>query len=203
MKIHSIITFVVCMIPMLCMSKGNALLHEIEKYFNDIHTLRADFQQINPDASISKGVFYLAKPGKLCWTYTAPKQVIVIFKNKKLAYYNAELRQVNYFKVDSFINELFIAQPLRLTRQNIRVYFNNSLMHLVLREPNRDASVTVNFLTHPTTLHSVEFYDMNFKKITVYFSDVQYNIPLKRELFSAQSLPQDRLPGVQLNQDER
>ena len=43
-------------------------------------------------------------------------------------------------------------------------------------------------------------------KITDILHDIArgaINIPLKRELFSAQSLPQDRLPGVQLNQDER
>ena len=202
MNRYSVIIAVVCAIPMLCMSEENALLHTIEKYFNSIHTLRARFQQINPDMSISTGMFYLAKPDKLRWTYTAPKQVIVIFKDKKLAYYDAGLRQVNYFTVDSFVNELFITQPLHLTAKNAHTRCKNSIIHLTLQETNRQASAMINFFTHPITLHSIEFYDMNFKKISVYFSNIEYNISLEKELFSVQSLPQDHLPGVELTRDE-
>ena len=46
----------------------------VEYYLNSVKTLSADFIQISPDSSISRGRFYLKRPGRLRFEYDPPSK---------------------------------------------------------------------------------------------------------------------------------
>ena len=55
-----------------------AAVDEIGNYINGFHTLQGDFTQISPKGIVSKGVFYLSKPGKMRFEYSAPNPFIIV-----------------------------------------------------------------------------------------------------------------------------
>jgi outer membrane lipoprotein-sorting protein len=55
-----------------------AAVTEIGKYINSFRTLQGEFTQISPKGTVSKGVFYLSKPGKMRFEYSAPNPFIIV-----------------------------------------------------------------------------------------------------------------------------
>src|SRR5205823_14150180 len=54
-----------------------AAVDEIGNYISGFHTLQGDFTQISPKGIVSKGVFYLSKPGKMRFEYSPPNPFII------------------------------------------------------------------------------------------------------------------------------
>jgi outer membrane lipoprotein-sorting protein len=55
-----------------------AAVNEIGKYINSFRTLQGEFTQISPKGTVSKGVFYLSKPGKMRFEYSPPNPFIIV-----------------------------------------------------------------------------------------------------------------------------
>src|SRR5262245_60047601 len=55
-----------------------AAVDEIGTYINGFRTLQGEFTQISPKGTVSKGVFYLSKPGKMRFEYAAPNPFIIV-----------------------------------------------------------------------------------------------------------------------------
>src|SRR5205823_12608097 len=55
-----------------------AAIDEIGNYINGFHTLQGEFTQTSPKGIVSKGVFYLSKPGKMRFEYSAPNPFIIV-----------------------------------------------------------------------------------------------------------------------------
>ncbi|MBR1735013.1 MAG: outer membrane lipoprotein carrier protein LolA [Alphaproteobacteria bacterium] len=69
-------------------------IDQIDKFFNSIKTLKADFIEINKYGKQSSGIFALKKhPAMLKMDYINPATKIVIVKNNKLIYYDKELKE--------------------------------------------------------------------------------------------------------------
>ena len=57
-------------------------LDQVISYLNSIETLGADFRQVNHDGSISKGLLYIKKPGRLRMAYASPDTTVVIVNDE-------------------------------------------------------------------------------------------------------------------------
>ena len=71
----------------------------LEKYLNDITTFEAVFEQSLISESdelqeISKGTFFLSRPGKFLWEYSQPYEQSIIADGKKIWVYDKDLEQV-------------------------------------------------------------------------------------------------------------
>jgi outer membrane lipoprotein-sorting protein len=55
-----------------------AAVNEIGKYINSFRTLQGEFTQVSPKGTVSKGVFYLSKPGKMRFEYSPPNPFIIV-----------------------------------------------------------------------------------------------------------------------------
>lgn len=44
-------------------------INKIETHLNNVRNFRADFTQVDHDATLQSGRIYLARPGKLRWEY--------------------------------------------------------------------------------------------------------------------------------------
>jgi outer membrane lipoprotein-sorting protein len=55
-----------------------AAVDEIGNYINGFRTLQGDFTQTSPKGIVSKGVFYLSKPGKMRFEYSPPNPFIIV-----------------------------------------------------------------------------------------------------------------------------
>jgi len=56
----------------------SAAVREIADFINGYKNLQGEFTQIGPTGRVSKGVFYLSKPGKMRFEYAAPNPFIIV-----------------------------------------------------------------------------------------------------------------------------
>ena len=76
-------------------------LAAIERYLNEVQTLKADFVQLGPDGDLSEGVIYMRRPGRLRVEYAPPVPVLIVSDGLWIHYHDKELGQIN----DWFIND--------------------------------------------------------------------------------------------------
>jgi outer membrane lipoprotein-sorting protein len=55
-----------------------AAVDEVTAYINDFRTLQGDFTQVSPRGTLSKGVFFLSKPGKMRFEYADPNPLLIV-----------------------------------------------------------------------------------------------------------------------------
>lgn len=63
-------------------------LNEISKYLNGLLNAKGDFTQVNPDGTLSKGTFYIKRPGRMRFEYAAPNDALVIAGQSRLAIFD-------------------------------------------------------------------------------------------------------------------
>lgn len=71
----------------------------LERFFNDVHTYTAHFQQVvlDEDHKVlqeSSGTLSIQRPGKFRWDYDTPYQQQIVGDGKKVWIYDVELQQV-------------------------------------------------------------------------------------------------------------
>ena len=75
----------------------------LEKFLSKTRTLQADFNQTlrTHDGEVlqqSEGQFYLNRPGKFRWNYSAPYEQIIVSDGKRIWIYDVDLQQVTVQK---------------------------------------------------------------------------------------------------------
>jgi outer membrane lipoprotein-sorting protein len=63
-------------------------LKEISKYLNDLLSAKGAFTQVNPDGTLSKGTFYIKRPGRMRFEYEPPNDALVVAGQSRLAVFD-------------------------------------------------------------------------------------------------------------------
>jgi outer membrane lipoprotein-sorting protein len=56
----------------------SAAVREIADFINGYKNLQGEFTQVGPTGRVSKGIFYLSKPGKMRFEYAAPNPFVIV-----------------------------------------------------------------------------------------------------------------------------
>jgi outer membrane lipoprotein-sorting protein len=72
-------------------------LAKVSAYLNSIHTLKSNFAQLGPEGQIDQGTFYIARPGRMMFSYSAPSPVQVVATGGHLYVKNARLNTVDRY----------------------------------------------------------------------------------------------------------
>lgn len=59
-------------------AEAEAAVSELNTYINEHASLQGEFTQIGPTGNVSKGVFFISKPGKMRFEYAAPNPYIIV-----------------------------------------------------------------------------------------------------------------------------
>ena len=59
-------------------AEQTAAVGEVSKFINGFKTLQGEFTQTGPKGNVSRGVFYLQKPGKMRFEYAAPNPFVIV-----------------------------------------------------------------------------------------------------------------------------
>lgn len=159
----------------------------IESYLNSVRTLSADFIQISPDSSISRGRFYLKRPGRLRFEYEPPAPILVVADGTYVNYFDVELGQLSQIGVYSTSLGVVIAKEVNL---NGRVAVTSvkrdaaviSLTTIDTLEPGR-GTLTLIFSERPLELRKWEIIDPQGLLTTVALDEVSVNLELAPSLF--------------------
>jgi outer membrane lipoprotein-sorting protein len=85
-------------------------INGISKYLNSFKTMQGEFTQMSPKGSMSRGVFYIAKPGKMRFEYAPPNPYLIVADGKWLTVKNVKKEKGDQFPLSQ--------TPLRLVLSN-------------------------------------------------------------------------------------
>ncbi len=82
----------------------------ISAYINSFKTMQGEFTQISPKGNLSRGVFYISKPGKMRFEYAPPNPFLIVADGKWLTIKNVKKEKGDQFPLSQ--------TPLRLVLGN-------------------------------------------------------------------------------------
>lgn len=99
---------------LLTLSAQSAPQSSVQRYFQDLQSLRADFIQrvFDEQARIvqtSSGRMLMQKPGKFRWDYQTPAEQIIVADGERLWAYDVGLAQVTVRKLDTALSSTPLA----------------------------------------------------------------------------------------------
>ena len=83
-----------------------AEINRVEKYLNELLTLKSRFLQATSTGEFSEGTLYLSRPGKIRIEYDPPTELLIVADGTWLIYNDIKLDQITHL-------------PLRTTTANI------------------------------------------------------------------------------------
>ena len=82
----------------------------ISDYLNSFTTLQGEFTQVSPKGNLSRGVFYISKPGKMRFEYAPPNPFLIVSDGTWLTIKNVKKEKGDQFPLSQ--------TPLRLVLGN-------------------------------------------------------------------------------------
>lgn len=114
-------------------------LREVEAYLNNISTFKAEFTQF-ADGEEAAGTFYMQRPRKFLWHYTAPTPQRLVSTGSQVFYYDEESKQVTQIPLNS-------GPAAILTRPQISLNSDDSTVSNIYSEDN-NVVVTLELTNH-------------------------------------------------------
>ena len=182
--------------------QGQAVAEEakamLEGYLNDIATFEANFEQSlisesNGLQEISKGDFFLSRPGKFRWNYSQPYEQSIIADGKKIWIYDKDLAQVTVRKMDKILADspaLLLSNEVEISEQFVVTKMPNSSetkgqKWFMLKPKDQDKQYAdIRLAFEKANLKVMELRD-NFGQLTrIIFSDLKRNQNIDQKLFN-------------------
>ncbi len=160
----------------------------VEAYLAGITTLTADFTQTAADGSVSKGKFFLKRPGKMRWQYAAPTPILLVSDGKSITYYDAELDQVSYIGVDETLAGFLAQKEIKLESPTTRLTqfeSNAGTIRATMTQKAKpeEGSLTLVFSDNPVLIREMQIVDATGQTSRVVLTNPTFGTPLENELF--------------------
>jgi outer membrane lipoprotein-sorting protein len=96
-----------------------ALLDKVETYLNGMRNLKGEFTQVGPAGTISTGVFYISKPGKMRFEYAPPNPFLVVSDGRWVTVKNEAKNKADQYPVSATPLNLILAENVDLKNAEI------------------------------------------------------------------------------------
>ena len=159
----------------------------IEEWIESIETLSSRFVQVAPDGSITRGDFYLRRPGLMRFQYDPPSPLLVVSDGFSLHLYDRELDEATSWPI--FTTPL---RPLLLEDIDIAgtydflIVRSPKILRITLIDPEDpdQGSLTLVFHEDPFELYQWVVIDSVGLTTVVVLSEVLLDSPLTGQLFT-------------------
>lgn len=140
-----------------------AAVNRIERYLNDIKTMRGRFVQVSSNGAYAEGEIYLDRPGQMRFDYDPPTPVLIIANGLSLLYYDKELKEATFLPLWETPLWFLIRKEVRFDENVDIVNIEEALgtLRITLRDPDSPdgGEVTLVFANEPLTLKKWELTD--------------------------------------------
>jgi outer membrane lipoprotein-sorting protein len=159
----------------------------IEAYLNNLHSLRANFVQINPDGSTVTGKLYLKRPDKMRLDYDPPSKLLIVANGWDVAYQDGKLKQVNHVFTSQTPLGFLLSKHIRLsgdvTVTNIEHRGGEIQVTLVQTDEPNQGSVMLAFAQQPLELRRWTLIDSQGYATHLLLEQVETDVALDGDLF--------------------
>lgn len=169
----------------------------LENYLNAIKTFEAEFEQslisdANGIQEVSKGKFYLSRPGKFRWEYSEPYEQSIIADGENIWIYDKDLEQVTVREMTEILADspaLLLSNEVAISKEFIVTQMpatdaKKGQEWFILKPKNQDKQYAdIRLAFADANLKEMELRD-NFGQLTwITFTDQKRNSPIDQKLF--------------------
>jgi outer membrane lipoprotein-sorting protein len=173
--------------------RDRADIKRIEDYLNGITTMRTRFLQVSSDGAVASGVLTLARPGRMRFEYDPPTPTLLIADGTFLIFIDKQLDQTTHVFLRNTPVGVLVAEDVKLSGAvtvTRMVRGAGALRVTVVRtdEP-AEGSLTLVFADSPLQLRQWLVTDAQGVQTTVTLADLEFGVPVKREMFRYDKKP--------------
>ncbi|MCL2673505.1 MAG: outer membrane lipoprotein carrier protein LolA [Alphaproteobacteria bacterium] len=162
---------------------------DIEKYFDQVRTMTADFTQVASNGTSSRGRLYLSKPGRLKMVYDPPDNFELIANSGRFIYHDKRLNQAMYLDISRTVANVILRDRLAFNTPGLevtRVQESGQDIEITLRQQNDPMAgqMTLVFNLRPQiALAGWRITDAQNVTTVVTLHKQAVNVPVSRRLF--------------------
>ena len=168
---------------------------QVNKFFENLYTLEADFIQVSSSGNVSNGKIYFDLPGKLRIDYSDPNNLLITCKGFWIVIQDRNLKTTNNIPLNKSPFSTLIEKKINLSNKTIKTEFENKsgIISLTVTSSNNEQAgqLTLEFSQNPFSLKKWIIKD-NFGDITtVLIQNAKYNKNLSHLLFFPEDFPDE------------
>lgn len=91
-------------------------INAISAFINGFKTMQGEFTQVSPKGNLSRGVFYISKPGKMRFEYAPPNPFLIVADGKWLTIKNRAKEKGDQFPLSQTPLRLVLSNKVDLVR---------------------------------------------------------------------------------------
>ncbi|TVQ34511.1 MAG: outer membrane lipoprotein carrier protein LolA [Geminicoccaceae bacterium] len=164
------------------------IVQQVERYLNNIETLRAKFTQIAPNGRLSEGRVYLHRPGRMRFEYDPPETLLMVATDWRVVMQDTRTRQTNTIPVNRTPLGLLLDERVQLsgpvTIRDMAEIGGELHMTLFKTEEPGLGELQLVFGLRPLELRRWQVLDAQGKVTQILLEDVETNVRLQRNLFT-------------------
>lgn len=183
-----------CLLLFLSGAQAESKPSYVQDFFNELHTLQADFDQQVVDSEhnvqqSSQGHMWIKRPGRFRWDYETPYRQQIVADGERLWSYDEDLEQVTVQKVSDVLTStpamlLSGGQPLEEVFVVEELKPGKSARQVLLTPKSDDSNVTaITLYFDARTLVRIRAFDSFGNTTTFTFSNLERNQKLDAQIF--------------------
>ncbi|MFT3988598.1 LolA family protein [Aestuariivirga sp.] len=94
----------------------SASIQHISDYINSFSSLQGEFTQVSPKGNLSRGVFYISKPGKMRFDYAPPNPFLIVADGRWLTIKNRAKEKGDQFPLSQTPLRLVLSRNVDLLK---------------------------------------------------------------------------------------
>lgn len=163
-------------------------LEALSEYLNTLKTAKGDFTQRNPDGSKSKGTFYIHRPGRMRFDYTAPDNSLVVVSGGAVLVVDRKSNTAaKQYPISNTPLGLLLAKNVDLSKKGM-VFKHTTKANttsIYAKDPGKPkiGTIKVTFTHDPIVLNNWIITDQSGKKTQMQLKSLTKGLKLKRSLF--------------------
>lgn len=179
---------------MMTVSPAHAMTDEakkaldvISKSFNGSKTMNGEFIQTAPNGDTLQGYFFIERPGKIRFYYSAPSHTDIIADGKTLSIEDRKLKTQDIYPLSKTPLKVLLSEKLNLSRDKRvkNVSIADDIVSVVVEQESLfgDGTLTLVFERKNSLLRQWTIRDAQGHDTTVTVFNVEVGRPIKQSLF--------------------
>lgn len=174
--------------PVLAADKtADGDLDRLSATLNAIHTMKADFTQIDPSGEIEQGQVFIDKPGKMRFQYLPPSPLLVVSDGLDVAVFNSKLNTADRYPLSATPLNIILSDHVNLKENRNVIGVEHQPGALIVKARSSDRRMTGNisivFSDPGFDLRQWTTTDAQGLATTVTLRNVQTGVPVQPQLF--------------------
>jgi outer membrane lipoprotein-sorting protein len=171
----------------LTQAEADAAVSELNTYINDFKALHGEFTQIGPTGHVSKGVFFISKPGKMRFEYAAPNPYIIVSDGTWVTIKNRAKERGDQYPLSQTPLRLVLADGIDLSQETkvLSVEKADRLTSVTLEDRKRSVpgQLVLVYDSAHKELQQWVVIDGKGRRTTVSLENIEAGVPADPKLF--------------------